>query len=161
MSQDVEARLAALEAKVQDLHDREAIRSLRFRYHECINSETFDAIPGLFTDDAVLDFDYLGQAKGQVELKAFFDKVNGLLSFVRQFVHNHAVEVDGDTGRGYAYLEAKTISKGDAYFVAARYDDEYVRVNGEWKFKKMSLEPFFTVPFSEGWAQEDRLKMGR
>lgn len=161
MTQDAEARLQALEAKVQDLSDREAIRSLRFRYHECINGETLDQIPALFCEDAVLDFDYLGSATGQVELAAFFAKVDTLLSFVRQFVHNHAVELDGDTGRGYAYLEAKTISKGEAYLVAARYDDEYVRVNGEWKFKKMALTPFFTVPFSEGWAQEDRLKMGR
>ncbi len=48
MSQDIEARLQALEAKIQDLSDREAIRSLRFRYHECINGEELDASPGLF-----------------------------------------------------------------------------------------------------------------
>ncbi len=161
MTQDAEARLQALEAKVQDLSDREAIRSLRFRYHECINSETLDAIPDLFTDDAVLDFDYLGRAAGRDELIAFFGRVESLLSFVKQFVHNHALDVHGDTGSGYAYLEAKTISGGEAYFVAARYDDEYVRQDGVWKFKKMSLTPYFTVPFKEGWAQEDRLKMGR
>lgn len=161
MTQDAEARLQALEAKVQDLSDREAIRSLRFRYHECINSETLDAIPDLFSEDATLDFDYLGRATGRAQLSEFFRNVENLLSFVKQFMHNHAVEIDGDTGRGYAYLEAKTISNGEAYFVAARYDDEYVRQGGQWKFKKMSLTPYFTVPFKEGWAQEDRLKMGR
>ena len=161
MAQDTEGRLQALEAKVQDLWDREAIRSLRFRYHECINSETLEPIPDLFTEDAVLDFGYLGKAQGREELRKFFSRVESLLTFVRQFVHNHAVDVDGDTGRGYASLEAKTISAGEAYFVAARYDDEYVRVNGEWKFKKMSLTPYFTVPFKEGWAQENKLKMGR
>ena len=46
-----------------------------------------------------------------------------------------------------------------AFLVAARYDDEYVRQNGEWKFKKMTLIPYFMVPLKEGWAQEDRLKM--
>jgi hypothetical protein len=45
--------------------------------------------------------------------------------------------------------------------VAARYDDEYVRQGGQWKFKKMSLTPYFMVPLHEGWAQEDRIKMGR
>ncbi len=161
MSQDMESRVAALELKIQDLEDREAIRNLRFRYHECINSQELAQIPDLFTDDAVLDFDYLGNARGRPELQKFFAKVEGLLSFVKQFMHNHAVRITGDTGTGYAYLEAKTISKGEAYFVAARYDDEYVRQNGEWKFKKMSLTPYFTVPFQEGWAQEDRFKMGR
>jgi hypothetical protein len=154
--------LEELESKVRELSDREAIRSLRFRYHECINGEIFDAIPDLFSEDAVLDFDYLGQAKGRVELKAFFKKVENLLSFVKQFMHNHAIDEQGATSaKGYAYLEAKTISQGEAYFVAGRYDDEYVKEGGEWKFKKMALTPYFTVPFKEGWAQEDRLKMGR
>lgn len=161
MSQDLDARLQAMEAKIQELTDLEAIRSLRFRYHECINGENLGPIPDLFTADGILDFDYLGKAQGRQELVEFFQKVDDLLSFVKQFMHNHCIEVKGDTGTGYAFLEAKTVSKGDAYFVAARYDDEYIRQDGVWKFKKMALTPFFTVPFKEGWNQEDRLKMGR
>ena len=34
MAQDTEARIKELEAKVQELSDREAIRDLRYRYHE-------------------------------------------------------------------------------------------------------------------------------
>jgi hypothetical protein len=45
--------------------------------------------------------------------------------------------------------------------VAARYDDKYVRENGQWKLKKMARTPYFTVPLREGWAQPDRLKMGK
>lgn len=151
-----------LEKKLEQLTDREAIRSLRFRYHECINGETFDAIPDLFSRDGALDFDYLGDANSRDELKAFFKKVETLVPFVKQFMHNHAIEAqEAETAKGYAYLEAKTISNGEAYFVAGRYDDEYVKEDGKWKFKKMSLTPYFTVPFKEGWAQEDRLKMGR
>ena len=90
----------------------------------------------------------------------FFQGVENLLSFVKQFMHNHAVEVQGDTGKGYAYLEAKTISKGEAYFVAARYDDEYVRQNGEWKFKKMALTPYFTVPFQRGLGTREPVEDG-
>lgn len=161
MSQDVEARLATLEAKIQNLDDREAIRTLRYRYHECINEWNVEDIPDLFTDDGDLDFDYLGKAHGRAELTKFFNGIDKILSFVKQFIHNHAIDVEGDQGKGSSYLEAKSISKGEAYFVAARYDDEYVKQNGQWKFKKMRLTPYFTVPFNEGWAQEDRLKMGR
>jgi hypothetical protein len=161
MSEELDARVALLEARIRELTDREAIRELRFRYHECINSETLEPIPGLFTEDGVLDFDYLGRAEGRSELSIFFNREGSPLTFVRQFVHNHSVEVSGDAGSGYAYLEAKTISAGEAFLVAARYDDEYRRVGGEWKFKRMALTPYFTVPFKEGWAQEDRLKMRR
>ena len=75
MSQDIESRVAALELKIQDLEDRETVRNLRFRYHECINSQELAQIPDLFTDDAVLDFDYLGNARGRAELQKFFAKV--------------------------------------------------------------------------------------
>ena len=161
MPQTVEERLAILEQKVQELTDVEAIRRLRFRYHECVNETKLSEIPELFTEDADLDFGYLGKARGKSELKKFFDALPKLLSFVKQFIHNHDVDIQGPTGRGLSYLEAKSVSKGESYLVAARYDDEYVKVNGQWKFKKMHLTPYFTVPHNEGWAQEDRLKMGR
>ncbi len=161
MAQNLEDRLVALEAKVQQLTDAEEIRRLRFRYHECVNETKLAEIPDLFTDDGDLDFGYLGKAHGKAELKKFFDALPKLLSFVKQFIHNHDIDLQGSTGHGLSYLEARTVSKGESYMVAARYDDEYVKVNEQWKFKKMSLTPYFTVPLREGWAQEDRLKMGR
>lgn len=161
MPQDIEMRLGTLEARVQQLTDAEEIKKLRFRYHECVNETKLAEIPDLFTDDGDLNFGYLGKAHGKAELKKFFDALPKLLSFVKQFIHNHVVEVHGQTGKGLSYLEAKSVSKGESYLVAARYDDEYEKVNGQWKFKKMHLTPYFTVPYNEGWAQEDRLKMGR
>jgi hypothetical protein len=161
MAQDLESRIAALESAVQTLRDQEALRTLRHRYHECINEGKYAEIPDLFIENGTLDFGYLGKAKGRAELVKFFAGVANLLSFVKQFIHNHVVHVQGDQGTGLSYLEARSVSKGESYMVAARYDDEYVRQNGQWKFKSMNLTPYFTVPLREGWAQEDRLKMGR
>jgi hypothetical protein len=168
MPTDLETRVKELEAKVQELTDTEAIRDLRYRYHEYVNEGKFAQIAGLFTDDGVLDFGHLGKAQGLEELKRFFGALNEpraqtgnrpRITWVKQFIHNHIVHLHGDRGDGFAYLEAKPIFNGEAFLVAARYDDEYVKVNGQWKFKKMSLVPYFMVPFKEGWAQEDRLKM--
>ena len=55
MAADLEARVSALEAKVQELIDSEAIRDLRFRYHEYINEAKFSDIASLFTEDGELD----------------------------------------------------------------------------------------------------------
>jgi hypothetical protein len=172
MAQDLEARLKELEAKVQELNDREAIRDLRYRYHEYVNEGKMAEIANLFTDDGVLDFGHLGKAAGKAELNQFFGNLPGGqssqaarptagISFVKQFIHNHVLHLQGDRGTGFAYLEARPVYKGESYMVAARYDDEYVKQNGQWKFKKMSLTPYFMVPLREGWAQEDRIKMGR
>jgi ketosteroid isomerase-like protein len=170
MPADLEGRIKELEAKVQELTDREEIRDLRYRYHEYVNEGKFAQIADLFTDDGVLDFGHLGKAKGSEELKRFFGALNEprpqsersrpRITWVKQFIHNHIIHVRGDRGDGFAYLEAKPIYNGEAFLVAARYDDEYVRQNGQWKFSKMSLVPYFMVPFKEGWAQENRIKMG-
>lgn len=172
MAVSLEDKVRELEAKVAELYDREAIRDLRFRYHECINEAQMTEIPDLFTEDGELEFGYLGRAKGREQIKAFFAGLSadrttpdgtrrrGLYR-VKQFVHNHVLKVHGDRAEGYAYLEAKPVYNGESYVVAARYNDEYAKRDGRWRFSKMSLTPFFMVPLKEGWAGEDLLKMGR
>jgi len=171
MARTLEDRILELEAKVAELNDREAIRDLRFRYHECINEAQMGEIPDLFTEDGELEFGHLGRAKGREQIKAFFSGLGerrtsqsseprrGLYR-VRQFIHNHVVNLHGERADGYAYLEAKPVYNGESYVVAARYNDEYVKRDGKWKFSKMSLTPFFMVPLKEGWAGDDLLKMG-
>ena len=80
-------------------------------------------------------------------------------SFVKQYIHNHVVEIHGDHATGFSYLEAKPIVNGEAYLVSARYSDEYVRTKDGWRFSRMSLIPHFFVPFKEGWAQAERIKL--
>ena len=171
MTSNLEEKIQELEARVGELYDREAIRDLRFRYHECVNEAQLGSIPELFTDDGELDFGHLGRAKGHEQIKAFFSgrgadrttpegRRRGLYR-VRQFIHNHVLTVNGNRASGYAYLEAKPVYNGESYVVAARYNDEYVKHDGRWRFSKMSLTPFFMVPLKEGWAGDDLLKMGR
>jgi hypothetical protein len=169
MTADLETRVKELEATVRELTDREAIRDLRCCYHEYVNEGKFTEIPNLFTDDGELDFAHLGKARGRAEILKFFGALNEKpseanrdrprITWVKQFIHNHTIRLDGDTGEGFSYLEAKPIYNGEAFLVAARYDDKYVRRNGQWKFSRMALVPYFMVPFKEVWAQEDRLKM--
>jgi hypothetical protein len=172
MAADLEARVKELEAKVNEMTDREAIRDLRYRYHEYVNEGKFRDIASLFTEDGELDFAHLGKAKGAAEIQKFFGGIAGdapagekseksrpRITWVKQFIHNHVIQLHGDHGHGFSYLEAKPIYNGEAFLVAARYDDDYVKRNGEWKFKKMGLVPYFMVPLKEGWAQDDKLKM--
>ncbi len=166
---DLEQRVRELEAKVTEMEDREEIRNLRYRYHEYINEGKFGEIANLFTEDGVLDFAHLGKANGRAEIQKFFsgiagdkqpgDKDRPRITWVKQFIHNHVIQLHDDHGHGFSYLEAKPIYGGEAFLVAARYDDDYVKRDGEWKFSKMGLVPYFMVPLKEGWAQENKLKM--
>lgn len=161
---DLESRVKELEAKLRELSDKDELRDLRCRYHECINESMRAEIPGLFTEDGELDFGPLGSAKGRAKIAEFFGVTKPApeartdrprlppFSKVKQYQHNHVVTVNGDRGSGYAYLEAKPLIAGKAYRLSGRYDDQYSRVDGRWLFKSMRLTLYYALPFSQDWA---------
>jgi ketosteroid isomerase-like protein len=147
---------AALLARLQRLEDIEAIRNLRFRYHQALNESRFGECRGLFTDDAVVELGYLARYEGIEAIdKGFRAMGERERFFIKQFIHSHDVQVDGDSGTGTSYLEARYGRFGVSYVVAGRYDDVYQRVNGVWKFKAMIAELFYTVPNGVGWTGDE------
>jgi hypothetical protein len=159
---DLETRIAALETRVRELQDRHEIQELRFRYHIAVNEKKPEMIPDLFPENGEIDFAHLGKAQGKAQVAAFYTQaLSELIPFVKQFIHNHIITLNGDTGTGLSYLEAKPIFNGESFLVAARFDDEYVRDNGRWKFRKMTLLPYFMVPLKEGWAGPNKIQMVR
>ena len=114
MSDDLTARLEALERHVAILNDTEEIRRLRNGYHQAINEGHYADIPLMFTEDAGLDFSYIGHTQGREKITKFFAKTPDVLPFIKQFIHNHVVDLDGDQGTGYSYMEARTVNNGIA-----------------------------------------------
>jgi hypothetical protein len=158
---ELESRIAALEAEVRRLRDRAEIADLRLAYHAAVNEKRPEAIGPLFARAGSLDFGALGRAAGRAAIDAFFTAtLSDPASFVKQFIHNHAIEIDGpDHATGASYLEARPVYHGESYMVAARYEDEYVREDGRWRFQSMTLVPIFIVPLREGWAEEPRVRL--
>ena len=159
---DLEARINALEAKVQELQDRNEIQELRYRYHIAVNEKKPEMIPELFAETGEIDFAHLGKAQGKAKVAEFYRQaLSDLVPFVKQFIHNHVITITGNTGSGISYLEAKPIFNGESFLVAAKFDDEYIKENGKWKFRKMALVPYFMVPLREGWHGPNKIQMVR
>jgi hypothetical protein len=156
---DLEARVCALEATVDALRDRAAIQDLRFRYHIAVNDKQLDSIALLFSEDGEVDFGEIGSARGRKDIDTLYRKVVGESPFVKQFIHNHVISLNGDTASGLSYLEAKTVTNGESYLVAARFDDEYVREDREWKFRRLGLSLYFAVPLRQGWAGKNKIQL--
>ncbi len=154
-----EERIAVLEAELGQLKDIEEIRSLRLRYHDAINQHRIDDICQLFTEDAVIDFGTFGGGEGRTAIHNFFSSSSKLFQFVKQFIHNHHIHLDGDKGTGRSYLESRAISNGIAYNIAGRCDDSYARTDEGWRFAKMRIFLFYALPFDQDWAQDDLLQM--
>ena len=147
--EDVEKRLKVLE-------DIEAIKRLKVQY--CIYVDNYDAegIVSLFTEDAVFDAGIRGRREGREELLNFFRGSRQRLPFYVHMVMNPMIDVDGDRAKGIWYLfQASTMAEGNqALWGSGRYDDDYVRIDGEWKIRNSNLNLFFWTPFDQGWVKK-------
>jgi ketosteroid isomerase-like protein len=147
--------LASFDARLRTLEDIEEIRRLRMKYHLYMNEQQFHRIVEVFTEDAVVDFGELSRARGADEIRDLFKRIPRHLSMVKQFIHNHIVDVTGDTATGISFLDARYAQAGESVMVAAKFDEDYVRTQAGWRVKEMRLGLYFSVPISVGWAGQD------
>ena len=142
--------------RLQALEDVEEIKRLKARYCAyCDDGYDAENIASLFTEDAIWDGGSFGRFEGRVEIREFFVHAPKMLPFAIHMVMNPIIEVKGDTATGIWYLfQACTFGDGDrAVWGSARYDEEYVRIDGAWRFKNLKLTSNFWTPFDEGWVK--------
>lgn len=147
--------MSELEARLRRLEDIDAIKRLKVRYCAyCDDNYNPDGIAELFTEDAVWNGGQLGHTEGREAIREFFRAAPRLVSFAIHHVTNPRIAVDGDRATGDWYLFQPCTFRGDrAVWMAARYRDRYLRVNGEWKFERVDIELAFATPYEEGWAK--------
>ncbi len=147
--EDIEKRLKVVE-------DVEAIKKLKARYCAyCDDSFNVEGIVSLFAPDGIMDGGENGHAQGTENLKALYATAPGMFSFAIHMVLNPVIEVNGDTASGSWYLLQPCTSPDgkQAMWGSAKYDEEYVKLNGEWKFKRVKVNPIFWTPYDQGWAK--------
>ena len=145
-----------LEERVRRLEDLESIRQLKYRYcNLCDDGYPPDALAALFTDDAVWDGGLLGKSEGRAAIRKFFAGCSKTVSFAIHHVINPIIEVDGDAATGLWLLwQPLVFARADrAAWLAARYHDRYVRVDGEWRFQHVLVETRALSPYEEGFAK--------
>ena len=144
-----------LERRLRVLEDVEEIKRLKVRYCHSVDAYDAEWTTSLFTDDGVFDFVGRDPTEGREALLEFYKKGRERLPFYVHMVMNPVIEVDGATATGIWYLfEPCTLGDtGRAVWGSGRYDDEYVKVDGQWRFKNVKLSIFFWTPFDEGWVK--------
>jgi hypothetical protein len=145
----------SLEEKVEELWNREQIRSLTYAYGECLFRRDLDALLKLFTKDGVVDFSYLGWGvhKGHDAIKQFY---TGTLSHrVKPFFTNHYIEfLDKNRARGWCWLDNRGVRNGESVMGCGKIYDEYQLVEGRWLFKSRRVVQFFMATAAKGWVKE-------
>ena len=145
----------SLDARVRRLEDIEALKALKSRYAEyCDNDYNPDQLAPLFTSDATWDGGVLGHAEGRDAIHAFFAVASQAIPFAVHHVMNPDITVDGDRATGTWLLWQPCVhGSGAALWIAGRYQDEYRREDGVWRFSKVCFRPNVISPYEHGFAK--------
>ena len=146
-----------LAQRIQTLESIEAIKKLKARYCAlCDNQYDADGLAALFTEDAVWDGGNFGRHEGREAIRTFFQGASEIFSFAIHNVMNPIIEVDADIATGQWYVfQACTLAKGNqAAWLTGRYEEKYVKYEGEWKFKDLTASVFFFTPYGDGWVKK-------
>ncbi len=152
-----------LERRITNIEDVEAIKKLKARYCAiCDDNHDPEKITGLFTSDAVWESEGIGVHQGHAAIRALFQRFQARISFSQHNVMNPIIEVDGDTASGtWYFLGPFTFRKGNrAMWLAARYEEQYVKIDGQWKFKHLRAIGRMSAPYETGWANKDAARSG-
>ena len=148
-----------LETRVRILEEREKIEKLHSRYAYCCDERDWEGVLDCFTEDAVADYGPFGKYEGKKGITKFFKEIQATASsFTIHEMHNPIIEINGDEAKGRWYVGcASTIIKPGspdrAVWIAGRYDNEFVKENGEWKYKSIFLKVYYVTPYDEGWVK--------
>lgn len=134
--------LAALEARITRLEDIEAIKQLKARYCEiCDDDHNPETVKTVFADDGIWESEDFGKATGHEEISKLFANFRKMFNFSQHNIMNPIINVDGDRATGMWYIIGPwTLTEGNKEtWMALRYDDEYVKINGEWKYSHLKV----------------------
>lgn len=158
--------IEALEARVDRLESRAAIRELVTKYAVACDEHDIPSLQNLFTEDAVFKSpsSFL-EANGRDAITSMFIEVLKSRGPGYHWTHDLILEQgeDRDTATGVVYSHAETTPNGVVSIAAMKYRDTYRRESGVWYFSEREIHFFYYVPMSEyieTLNQEKRLYVG-
>jgi len=130
---------------MQDLHEIEAIKRLKYKYMRCLDQKRWSELAECFTEDAISA--YSGgkfSFEGRDAIMEFLESAMGADSFLSSHtVHQPEIEFITETAATGIWALQDTVIETNANIIirgAAFYEDEYVKVDGAWKIKSTGYE---------------------
>ena len=146
-----------LEQQVTRLTAIEDIKQLKAQYCAyCDDGYDPEGIARLFTEDAIWDGADFGRHVGIEAITEFFAGISADITFAGHLVLNPIITVNGDKANGKWWLimpcTTNTDGTKEAKWLAAEYDDDYIKKDGKWFFKHLKLDVKFFAPHLSGWV---------
>lgn len=126
---------------MQDFADRLAIRELVESYNDAVMRFDADAWIANWTDDAAWHLPGAGELHGREAILAAWQAAMSTLEFVGFFASAGPLVIDGEEASGRWYQqEFLHYPDGRRVDVTGRYDDDYVKTDGRWRFRRRVYE---------------------
>ena len=150
------------ESRIRRLEDAQEIQNLQARYAYCVDSGQREKIPDLFAEAFVAEWVPLGSFDTKPALVAFLMGNAARNVMTRHQLQTPLIEVQGDraTGTWYMFGPATTVTESGpvALWMQGRYENEFVRTGGQWKFSRLKFSFNFLSSFDEGWVRENLIE---
>jgi ketosteroid isomerase-like protein len=127
---------------LQAIADRVEIEALRGEFTDAVMMHDYDRFASLFTEDGAVRMpDVPAEVVGREQIRAGVERLQGMHEFFVQNTHPGAIQLDGDTASGRAYMSEVIRSlDGSSYLNYAIYHDRYRRTPDGWKFAERVYE---------------------
>jgi ketosteroid isomerase-like protein len=155
-------RLEGLEKRVQALEELEAIKKLHRDYVYWMSNHQWEEAINCFAEDAVTIMPNMDEQKGKKAIEeSFKNRISEQEAFQKggHMLIQPVISVDGDRATGYWTMYRFTYdfqsSAGEIVHLfgpelQGKFDCEYVKENGKWKFGRMKyIRPWPEVSHQE------------
>jgi hypothetical protein len=126
------------------LKDEWELRRLAYRYAQAMDRKQPEVLAQIFTDDGEIESVFRAQ-RGIAEILTIPDMLKSMYAGTLHAVHNQTVTVTGDTAEGETYCVAYHLKhpkdgKHMRFDYGIKYQDNFMRVNGAWRFRRRYLQ---------------------
>jgi uncharacterized protein (TIGR02246 family) len=150
---DHTTELAQLTARVDRIESRQAIAELVTAYAIACDEHDMATLTSLFTEDACFDSPSGAMvARGRDAITAMFIEVFKIRGPAFHWTHDVVAKidpVDPNRATGRVLSHAETTPSNIVSLAAMRYDDEYRREQGTWRFHKRVINFLYYVPVTD------------
>jgi len=168
--------ISEMAARLQRVEDIIEIDRLEKIYGYYLDNGRFKEVIDLFSDAAeFLEVGDRGVFRGKAGVERFFweylgrggqPREPGEMAFHMQ--HQGVIDVapDGQTAKGRWYctmIQARPVEKGGptrSVLGHGVYENDFIKEDGKWKFKKLFYSLHYRSPIAEGWAQTPMIAAG-
>lgn len=140
--------ITELEKRITRLEDIEAIKQLKARYCDiCDDMHNPDRIASVFAEDGIWEGGDFGKAQGHAAIRDLFSGFSKQISFSQHNIMNPIITVDGDRATGSWYIVGPWdfVENNKKVWMTLRYNDDYVKVDGQWKYQHLRAVLRFTA----------------